>query len=593
MDDSKHFYAVPSAWCPLTRAVSLLFVHDQHDVIEIDRFATQVLEVCRGYREFRLHANAVMQAGLSSDRRAVARVMSRLVDLGLLRHIDHFSPSELTRSETEESEAINVVAIVTADRPKVMSRCLESLLCNCDISGSRPRIMIVDGSRETSNREANELFCVAMARTTGHSIEYVGPLQANALRRRLAAAGIPESTLSFGMSPGGTGANRNIAMVLARGEALLMLDDDIVCTLWTLEDRDDGLTIGGHSELRDGHFFRNRREALAATRGVSMSLLKAHSTLLGRSLIGLLSDFSHHTPNLENACGHLLSAVDYGREFRVRATFAGIAGDSGVGCPYQILFASGSTKERLCSDGKAFRTALTSREILRVARRHTVVHQTGCMAGCMALSRRAILPPFMPAGRNEDGLFGAMLSWCDSSALFGHLSYGVVHDSHRPSQYNKNAMPSATEVRTADILIAMTRRILSSCVSEDPVLRLRHLAACLCETGKLDEPEFKRWVTRLAVEDRARGLAAVEANMSVDGTYPDYWRKALGKYRRAFRRSISIPEFYIPVELQNSGTAEAAFAGFRQYIHEFGELIKWWPQILDYARATETAADHV
>ena len=593
MDDSKHFYAVPFSSCPLTGELSLVFVDDQHDVIAIDSFATRVLGVCRGYRELPAHAAAVVRAGLSSDPRAIAAAMVRLVDLGLLRQIGQFTPPGSVRSDTEESETINVVAIMTADRPAVMSRCLQSLVRNCDASGNRPRIAVVDGSRQLRHRQANERACVAIARKTNHSIRYLGPLQASGLRCRLAAAGIPDSTLSFGLSPGATGANRNIALMFASGEALLMLDDDIVCTLWALENRDDGLVIGGHDDLRDAYFFGDRRQALAATTGVSMSLLQAHSTLLGRSLLALLSDSNRCSATLENACGHLLTAIDDKRDCRVRATFAGIAGDSGVACPYQILFVSGSTKERLSADRKAFHRALTSREILRVARRYTVVHQTGCMAGCMALSKEGILPPFIPTGRNEDGLFGAMLASCDSSALFGHLPYGVVHDSHRPSRYTLRAIPSATQVRLADILIALTWRILSSHVSSDPALRLHHLAAGLCQLAKIPEREFKRRVTRLAVEDRARALAAVEARASVDAMYPDYWREELEKYRAAFSRSISLEDFYIPIEFQNSETAEVAFARFRQYTHEFGELIKWWPQILEHARSPEITANLV
>ena len=361
-----------------------------------------------------------------------------------------------------------------------------------------------------------------------------------------------------------------------------MIDDDIICTPWALDDRQDGITLGGHSDLRERRFFSNRIDALAAVKSVPTSLLDAHSAVLGLSVMELLSRFRGTVPDLTEACTHLISGIICGLDHRVRATFAGLAGDSATSCPHQILFVSGPTKNQLSADRELFNTALSSREVHRIAKRYVVTHHPNCMAGCMALENHGVLPPFIPTGRNEDGLFGAMMGFADTSALFGHLPYGVVHDSDRPSPYTFDAIPSATEVRITDVLISFTRR--NSFTSTSPSGRLCHLATCLSEVANLQAHEFLNWVMRAILDDRCRRLAQLEANMSCDATYPDYWREEVQEYRRAFRKSTSIPAFYLPVEFRDGRSLDSAFGNVREFIGEFGELVRWWPTILDHAR---------
>ena len=575
---APRYYPVPSTSFPLAHDVSLVLTHDDNRVSEIDPRAARVLGALTGCRDLRAHADAAVQVGIAANRRDATAVVRRLARNGLLREL------RLPRRRKQPpSRAISMVAIVTAGRPRILARCLASLAANCRLSSVAPRIVIIDGSTRERDRVENRRAGRITQSTTPHRVEYVGPSEARALRDRLAAAGVPEATLRFGLTPGATGANRNLAVLLARGEPFLMIDDDVLCAVWRLSGSGSGVAVGGDGDLREYRFFSSRRDAIDAGTPAAIAVVRAHESLLGASLADLVSRAEGDGVDLTDASSELLSAIENARDYRVRASFAGIAGDSGTSCQHLMLFASGALKGRL-RDALTFDTALTSREILRISAGPVVTRLPNCMAGCMALSNDAVLPPFLPAGRNADGLFGVMLHFADPLALFGHVPYGVAHDSVRPSRYEPGVIPSATELRLADLLVSLTRRVGFTSFSPSPSARLERLADALSEAASLPRRDFLTRVQKVTLVDRCRRLAELEVRMTGDETYSDRWRTAVARYRRAFRDSAARREFYVPVEFRTRGSIDAAADRAAEFVRGFADLLWWWPRIQEAAR---------
>ena len=246
----------------------------------------------------------------------------------------------------------------------------------------------------------------------------------------------------------------------------------------------------------------------------------------------------------------------------------------------RILIVDGSCQKR---HRAAFTRALRSREVIRIATRHVVTRVPNCMAGCMALLNDALLPPFLPAGRNEDGLFGVMLHLVAPDALFAHLSYGIVHASHRRPAYAFGTIPSATEVRLADLLISLIRRVPFKTFPFSATVRFGRLADSLSEISKLPLHEFITCMMKVTLDDRCRRLAELETRMSVDPTYPDYWRTAAEQYRDAFLKSAARPGFYVPIEFRDGGPLDSAFGRLRKFVEEFAELVRWWGRMRELA----------
>ena len=580
----RRYYPVPSTGFPLAHDVSLVLNHDANRVSELDPRAARVLAALAGCRDLQAHADTAMRLGIAADGRDATAIVRRLARAGLLRELRLPRPAA-----RERGRAIPTVAIVTAGRPKLLARCLASLAANCELSSVTPGILIVDGSARERDRLENRRAAAIAESATRHAVEYVGPSEARALRDRLAATGVPEATLRFGLTPGGTGANRNIATLLARGEPFLLIDDDILCAAWRLTKPGSGLAVGGDGDLREHEFFSSRRDALEAGTPAAIAIVRAHEALLGARLSGLVAR-DEDDVDLTEASPELLSAIEHARDYRVRATFAGLAGDSGTTCPHLMLFAAGGLRERL-ADARAFDTALTSREVLRIAARPVVTRLPNCMAGCMALSNDAVLPPFLPAGRNSDGLFGVMLHYADPLALFGHIPYGVAHDSVRSPRYETGVIPSATGLRLSELLVSLTRRVGFTSFSPSPRERLERLAQALSEAANLPSRDFMLRVRKVTLEDRCRRLAELEVRMTKDESYSDRWRAAVARYLRAFRESAARPEFSVPIEFRTRGSIDGKIDRTAEFVRGFADLIEWWPRLHEAAREMPLA-DH-
>ena len=480
-----------------------------------------------------------------------------------------------------DTTPITTVGIVTADRPPTVRRALDSIIRHCDRYGRRPRFVVIDGSRQPANRTATAVAVLATAETSGHDVQYVGQAEATDFGESLQARGAP----ALRVLPGSAGANRNLLLLLTAGERILTVDDDVVFETWVSPNRDEGLAvIGDHDDFLETAFFPNRTAALAAAVTASADLFAAHTALVGRSLADLTAA-SSRPPDFTRSCTHIHAALQEGRPLVVKATFSGIAGDAGSYCPHRLLFATGSLRDQLWSNPNAFATAMQTREVTRIAARTSVAHDSGCMATCMGLSNETIVPPFITAGRNEDGVFGVMLAACDPSTVFGHVPLGVVHDSDRSSTRGAGPIRSATESRLSELIMSLVPRGLRGGFTRSPGGRVRRIGEALDELGKMDGREFVDLVTQVTLERRGREFAVAGAAKT---GCPAHWRAGLAEYQDQFAKSVTKPEFFLPIEFHGLGSLEAGYRALQTSVQRFGELLISWPALWESARVLNT-----
>jgi hypothetical protein len=103
--------------------------------------------------------------------------------------------------------------------------------------------------------------------------------------------------------------------------------------------------------------------------------------------------------------------------------------------------------------------------------------------------------------------------------------------------------------------------------------------------SKLPTREFITRAMQVTLEDRCCRLAALKERLSLDASYPAYWREAVDRYQDAFHQSAGRPEFYIPVEFKAGRGLDCAFARVREAIGEFAELLRWWPRMMELTSA--------
>src|SRR3954453_15132420 len=393
---------------------------------------------------------------------------------------------------TGSTPAITAIGVTTADRPQLLDRCLLSLARQVSARGTSVRLIVVDASRSARNEAMGRSAASVVTRATGQAITFFGRRERIAFRRALRTL-CAEPILEFAFRPCASG-NRNIILLLTSGENVLLVDDDMVCDTWRPRPLRRAIALGGHIEQRNIAFYERRQDVCESLVPATVDLLKDHESVIGHTIRSLARS-TLLTVDRRRACVHLREAARGVRRARVRMTFSGLAGDAGVSYPDRFLFSTGKWKAVLASSRPTFDTAFKFREVCKVADRYVVMHEVSCMSGCMGLANTSMAPPFLPTGRNEDGLFGATLSVIDRQTVSCHVPYAVIHASNRSPRYSTDGFPSTSETRLADLLISLIKS--PSIRANETQRRLTRLGVWLQDLATLPIEEFAS-VTSLA-----------------------------------------------------------------------------------------------
>lgn len=573
MSKDPLWVALPASTFPLSQTTVLALNRESVDVIELTPLTAGILGRCQAVRPLTGHTAAGWLSGLSPSPTAVANSIDVLVSLGLLR------PAELSAgapgAPAITPTPVATVVIITCDRADALERALGAWGGGQVVLSDGPTLhnyLVVDGSRRGS--EATR--AVATPSDKGAScVSYVGADAARDLRQAMGKANIPGHVLDAALTPGGIGSNRNIGLLLTAGGCIVMQDDDVVATPWMAEpDLVGGITLGGHADLREWSFFDSRDEAMASVTPVGQDLREVHSRVLGWPLAALLVDRFDHV-DFGPACGHMAAAVAEAERCRVRVTFCGLVGDAARYCSHSVIFRPGPLRNRFWNEEATFRRATRSREVSVISPNVLVTHDSSCVGYCMGIDNTSLVPPFMPSGQNEDGVWGATLSFMDPSALFAHLPVGIRHESNRQPAYQE-LMSSARHTRIADLLLFVANRVARATFALTPADRLVHLGALLTQAGSLPLSDFRLLVAEARLSTLAGDIAQADA-ATKDPACPTWWRDAIGEYERTFRKHVVAPDFFLPIEFKGTPTLDEGFAAAQGYVRSFGEILTWWP----------------
>lgn len=303
---------------------------------------------------------------------------------------------------------IQSIVIPTKDRPGSLHRCLQSLREDCIAHGRRPDVVVVDSSPESGAQAANQAVLSEAATSGGlGAISYIGPKQTHdflAALRKLSH--IDEEILQFGLiGPAGhhvsTGASRNLGMLATRGESIVMLDDDILSPVYALAHnapKTAALEIAPAS-----WFFPDRTSVLGSLVPAQLGLLEAHERFLERD--------------------------------DTRVTVMGAAGAITNDSPGFAIYGSAALGRLKETSEEECTKLLQAAEVIRVAT-DPIPRNTGLTAGyCLGLDQTISLPPWFPALRSQDLVFGTVLSAVDPQALRIDLPWAVVHDRPERRQF--------------------------------------------------------------------------------------------------------------------------------------------------------------
>lgn len=444
------FAAVEGRVASLSNNECVFQRRDSDDLHVMTHQVLQALDQCREFRSLDDHVARVVGVipGLAGQGEAVRRVISGLIDRGLLRSDADFL-AELRRGADATPAPLRALVVRASDRPEQAGALLTSIREHGARFGRRDALVLVDDSRDRDALKAHARLADEYAKQTGASRSYVGPDQVKALVDRLGKV-VPEgkatlSALLLGTgtgAPGAFGGGRgyNVAMLLTAGSNLAMLDDDYRLPFHRAHGAVDGIDPG--QAARFGvRFLADRDDALADGDVMTEDGLALQQSLIGHRLSQVIGQGSSFDIDREQLRGHALARLSHLRaDARVIATYTGSRGASFTSDSAWLYDIDAKSRAGFWSDRDAYLRNVHAETMVHAPER-ALVRPFGLFTPFL-LDNSQMLPCTAPSGRGEDGLFGVVSSYIypDSQTLHLPITIGHVQEGRRP-RYDRAMRP--------------------------------------------------------------------------------------------------------------------------------------------------------
>ncbi|WOJ96922.1 hypothetical protein R0137_17020 [Congregibacter brevis] len=322
------------------------------------------------------------------------------------------------------------VFIITCDRPAAVERLLESMLRSGNLS-RHEGLYLVDDSRTEENRSANRDLVETFNMRSAKDMQYFGVDEQLVLQNKLVDA-LPEHEqgIRFLIDPEQWvgyktyGRSRTLALLLSVGYRAIVLDDDVTCQAVLPPVREEGVSFTGQ---RQAAFYPDRETLISQGNPADFDPLSGHLQYLGQSLGHSLKELAGgeiDTEWLSQTNAAMLNVLD--PESPVLVTQCGSWGDPGTGGAHWGLSLDERSIERLVSAPHGMVKAVENRCNWLGCPRPTL-HKMAFMSQMTGIDNTHLLPPYFPAFRGEDLLFGTMIETMYHHGAVLEYGWSVPH----------------------------------------------------------------------------------------------------------------------------------------------------------------------
>lgn len=484
---------------------------------------------------------------------------------------------------------IETIGIVTSNRPAALSRCVTSHAANARRYGRSPMFVVCDDAVASAAQSATRQALHEAARSSDVSIRLVGLAEKIALLAGLRSGrDFPPEVLKFACfdaercGRGAYGANRNMLLLQTAGTSVLSADDDTAGETHRPVGYHDRLSV----RLHDAHDDPSEVWALGARDADAEYAVGAPVDCLGEH---------------ERWLGH---AIDDGRAIerergasdasgvmhaRVALTSSSVLGDCGWGSPANYLFMSGACLDRLTASDAAYEAYTTSRRILRAVPNPTLCRPThDFMSTSFALDGAGTPPPFLPVGRGADRLFGLMMARCSPSARFVYLPVVVAHEPSTPRAFWRGEITRSAAGIDLTTLVMLLVSAMPEPAGATAGERLASDGEGLMRLASTPESEFAALATTVVQQALARQIDRLQRTLATPGHRCAAFTRDVRAYVAALQATCARADAWLPLDIRLGRPETEVGPLVRRITGRFGQLLQYWPHLLDASRDLRT-----
>ena len=564
----------------------------------VQRDVAEALNLCKRFRTLEAHTRTILGAlpALKPHAEHTLQTLQSLADAGL------FESSEacwerLTSSEsTAQSKVPCRVFILTCDRPSALKRLLSGLR-EFPLPEAVEGIWIIDDSRRAENIQENRSIIEAQSEAARGPVVHVDPGVRENLIQHLKTA-LPDHRESiewllersvWGTAPT-YGIARNLALLLSVGKHALVLDDDIIPQAVAPPLSSSSLRFGTANE-REAIFYASREALTQHALPLPESPLSMMLASLGQSLASLLT---RHLGGHEALSGFDGAMFDRHRgDSRALLTQCGSWGDPGTAQGNWIFNLPKASITRLLSEHTALATILSARSHW-MGYRGPVLSHYGTLSQLTGIDHTSLLPPYLPAGRGEDVLFGIMLQRLHPESAVWNEGWAIRHEPQEERAERGELAPLSVKPGTSMLADWLGREPRDQW-GLSPEQRLTGLAEevhrlARMETDSIESLMRQELVSkRGALLDRCMNHLSDAKEMSELPGLAD-WQHFLEDSRDQLVGELQTPE---PHPLTVSGDAgknnkASNLWALRDHGASFARALEAWPQLCESATTFNT-----
>jgi len=410
-----------------------VFLHSQRTgagmLVQPD--VVRALELCAPFRTLDAHVQHVtnLLPVLKEHAEHTRQTLLNIGNQGLMESSEAAWKRLTTHAPLDSDHKPCRIFILTCDRPMALKRLLTQLtvqLFQDEIEG----LWIIDDSRLDQNIREN-CSIVDGARTgSAVPIHYFGAISRAALINQLSGeAPKYKASISWLLDRSNWGDTptygiaRNLALLLSVGTRALILDDDTIPEAIIPPKTPTSMRFAEMNH-REATFYSSaedlERHALALPDPPATLMLGALGAPLGSLLQTHLKD---HTA-LEGMNGSHIAR--YGSNSRILLSMCGSWGDTGsAGLNWLLSLPERSIQNLLEKNSEINETV--SPQNCWAGHSGPAITSFGAMSQWTGLDHTALMPPYIPAGRNEDLLFGIMLQRVQPDAAVFNCGWAIRH----------------------------------------------------------------------------------------------------------------------------------------------------------------------
>lgn len=549
------------------------------------------LSLCKPFRSLDAHLENILAAmpPLRDKPEDARNILHYVKNEGFLEsNTDAWQ--RLTNEVAHHHNSPSRLFILTCDRAEALARILENMV-QIELDTSIESIWIIDDSRKQASLEENASIISSLSDKFSVPAHHVDKLLQRELVDHLIGT-LPEHApdISFlldsseWISAATYGRARNLALLLSVGYRAVILDDDIILQAIAPPSTGRQLKLGSPSD-REAQFYKDHDHLMQHALDMGGDPVTLMLRNVGQTLGGLAKNRLSGPADLREWDGDALSRHD--SQSRILLNQCGTWGDSGIDDGSWIFFLPDPSINSLLKAEHGLNDLLLKNSCWFGYRGETL-SKYGVMSAVTGLDHRNLLPPYFPAGRGEDLLFGIMLQRIHPNSLV--LSEGwSVHHKPIESRLGRAEMTPLTVFPGLHTLTDWLGREPDDQWGLDPQRRMKTLANDVHNLCEMDREGLEQLAGAQLASKRINLLTKCAIHMKqlqMDDATPNQqiWTEFLSETQKNLVDALQSSEIH-PITATLEKRANADWSSLRRMGGKFASSLGAWPQICAAAKS--------